>query len=158
MLEYIFAKVVGRKRLFKPRVLVCVPSQVTSVEKRAVRHAALEAVALRFTLAAQRLKSIFPQSKQVIASGGALAKSSYWAQTFADCMGQPLILAEEPEASSRGAALLAMEAAGLIPDAAQVTARLGRAYEPNPVFTERYAEMLATQQDYYAKIIEKPNL
>ena len=43
MLEYIFAKVVGRKRLFKPRVLVCVPSQVTSVEKRAVRHAALEA-------------------------------------------------------------------------------------------------------------------
>lgn len=124
----------------------------------AILHAALEAVALRFTLAAQRLKSIFPQSKQVIASGGALAKSSYWAQTFADCMGQPLILAEEPEASSRGAALLAMEAAGLIPDAAQVTARLGRAYEPNPVFTERYAEMLATQQDYYAKIIEKPNL
>ena len=43
MLEYLFAKVVGRKRLFKPRVLVCVPSQVTSVEKRAVRHAALEA-------------------------------------------------------------------------------------------------------------------
>ena len=31
MLEYLFNKVVGRKRLFKPRVLVCVPSQVTSV-------------------------------------------------------------------------------------------------------------------------------
>ena len=43
MLEYLFAKVVGRKRLFKPRVLVCVPSQVTSVERRAVRQAALEA-------------------------------------------------------------------------------------------------------------------
>ena len=43
MLEYLFAKVVGRKRLFKPRVLVCVPSQVTSVEQRAVRQAALEA-------------------------------------------------------------------------------------------------------------------
>jgi rod shape-determining protein MreB len=43
MLEYLFNKVVGRKRLFKPRVLVCVPSQVTSVEKRAVVQAAKEA-------------------------------------------------------------------------------------------------------------------
>lgn len=43
MLEYLFAKVVGRNRFFKPRVLVCVPSQVTSVEKRAVEQAAIEA-------------------------------------------------------------------------------------------------------------------
>ncbi len=43
MLEYLFSKVVGKKRLFKPRVLVCVPSQVTSVERRAVLQAALEA-------------------------------------------------------------------------------------------------------------------
>ena len=120
----------------------------------AILHAALEAVAFRFALAAQRLKSIFPEAKQVIASGGALAKSAYWAQTFADCLGQPLILAEEPEASSRGAALLAMEAAGIIPDAAQVEARLGSAYEPNIVFTERYAELLAVQQDYYDRLIE----
>ena len=43
MLEYVFNKVVGRKRMFKPRVLVCVPSQVTSVERRAVIQAAREA-------------------------------------------------------------------------------------------------------------------
>ena len=43
MLTYIFTKVVGRKRIFKPRVLICVPSQVTSVERRAVIQAALEA-------------------------------------------------------------------------------------------------------------------
>lgn len=43
MLEYLFQKVVGRNPIFKPRVLVCVPSQVTSVERRAVRQAALEA-------------------------------------------------------------------------------------------------------------------
>ena len=38
MLEYVFTKVVGNRRLlpWKPRVLVCVPSQVTSVERRAV--------------------------------------------------------------------------------------------------------------------------
>ncbi len=43
MLAYLFAKVLGRRRLFKPHVLVCVPSQVTSVEKRAVVQAAREA-------------------------------------------------------------------------------------------------------------------
>jgi len=43
MLEYLFNKVVGHRRIFKPRVLVCVPSQVTSVERRAVEQAAKEA-------------------------------------------------------------------------------------------------------------------
>ncbi len=43
MLEYLFAKIVGRKRFFRPRVLICVPSAVTSVERRAVVQAAKEA-------------------------------------------------------------------------------------------------------------------
>ncbi|MGC8784979.1 MAG: rod shape-determining protein [Armatimonadota bacterium] len=43
MLEYLIAKVCGRRRFFKPRVLVCVPSGVTSVERRAVIQAAREA-------------------------------------------------------------------------------------------------------------------
>jgi rod shape-determining protein MreB len=43
MLEHLIKRVVGHKRLFKPRVLVCVPSGVTSVERRAVLQAAKEA-------------------------------------------------------------------------------------------------------------------
>jgi len=43
MLEHIFHKVCGVKRLFKPRVLIAVPSGVTSVEQRAVKQAALAA-------------------------------------------------------------------------------------------------------------------
>jgi len=43
MLEHLIRKVVGRKRVFKPRVLVCVPSGVTDVEKRAVLQASREA-------------------------------------------------------------------------------------------------------------------
>jgi rod shape-determining protein MreB len=43
MLSHLIAKVCGRHRPFKPRVLVCVPSGVTSVEKRAVLQAALSA-------------------------------------------------------------------------------------------------------------------
>ncbi len=43
MLEHILHKVCGVKRLFKPRVLLAVPSGVTSVEQRAVKQAALAA-------------------------------------------------------------------------------------------------------------------
>lgn len=43
MLDYLIAKVCGRRRFLKPRVLVCVPSGVTSVERRAVIQAAREA-------------------------------------------------------------------------------------------------------------------
>ncbi len=43
MLEYLIAKVCGRKRILKPTVIVAVPSQVTPVEKRAVVQAARSA-------------------------------------------------------------------------------------------------------------------
>jgi rod shape-determining protein MreB len=43
MLEYFIRKACGRFRLFKPRVMISVPYGVTSVERRAVREAALDA-------------------------------------------------------------------------------------------------------------------
>ena len=43
LLEHILHKVCGVKRVFKPRVLLAVPSGVTSVEQRAVKQAALAA-------------------------------------------------------------------------------------------------------------------
>jgi len=43
MLEYFINKVSGRFRLFRPELMICVPSGVTSVERRAVRDAALRA-------------------------------------------------------------------------------------------------------------------
>jgi rod shape-determining protein MreB len=43
MLEFIFQQVCGAKRVFKPRVFLAVPSGVTSVERRAVKQAAMAA-------------------------------------------------------------------------------------------------------------------
>lgn len=43
MLSYIFEKTCGKHRFFKPTALICVPSGVTNVERRAVIQAALEA-------------------------------------------------------------------------------------------------------------------
>lgn len=43
MLKYFIRKSCGSGRFFKPRIMVCVPSGVTEVEKRAVREAAMQA-------------------------------------------------------------------------------------------------------------------
>ncbi len=43
MLRYFIDKAVGRRRIFKPRMVICVPSGVTEVEKRAVIDAANQA-------------------------------------------------------------------------------------------------------------------
>ncbi|MGI6177892.1 MAG: rod shape-determining protein [Eubacterium sp.] len=43
MMKYFIRKTCGNSRFFKPRIMVCVPSGVTEVEKRAVREASMEA-------------------------------------------------------------------------------------------------------------------
>lgn len=43
MLQYFIKKTCGTSRFIKPRLIVCVPSGVTEVEKRAVKEAALQA-------------------------------------------------------------------------------------------------------------------
>jgi rod shape-determining protein MreB len=43
MLSYFIDKVCGRSRFFKPEVMVCIPSGVTQVERRAVLDAAMSA-------------------------------------------------------------------------------------------------------------------
>jgi len=43
MLEYFINKVTGRIKFVKPELMICVPSGVTSVERRAVKDAALRA-------------------------------------------------------------------------------------------------------------------
>ncbi len=43
MLHHLIDKVQGRQRLFKPEIMICVPSGVTSVERRVVTEAAISA-------------------------------------------------------------------------------------------------------------------
>ena len=50
MLRYFVNKVCGSQRIFRPRVVICVPSGVTSVEKRAVMEATMQAGAKKIHL------------------------------------------------------------------------------------------------------------
>lgn len=116
-----------------------------------IAQAGMEAVALRFALAAAALRDAFPEARQIVASGGALGASPVWTQMFADALGQPVTQAAEPEASSRGAALLAMEAAAML-NAGSAAARLGATIEPRADRHARYMELLARQQDLIRRL------
>jgi rod shape-determining protein MreB len=55
MLRYFIQKACGKRMFFKPRVLVCIPTGVTSVEERAVLQATLQAGARRAWLVEEPL-------------------------------------------------------------------------------------------------------
>jgi gluconokinase len=118
-----------------------------------ILRAGLEAVAYRFALIHELLRPAAAPGHQLIATGGALTASPAWTQMLADALGEPLVVSEESEASARGAALLALEGAGLLPDLRAAPARLGREYLPDPERHARYQEGRARQAALYRALL-----
>ncbi len=117
-------------------------------------RAGLEAVAYRFALIAGEMQRELPKAREIIASGGALVASPAWTQIMADVLGRPVIASGEPEASSRGAALLALESLGLLSRVEDAPAALGRVFEPVPDRTARYAAGLERQKALYRLLVQ----
>jgi gluconokinase len=111
-----------------------------------ILRAGLEGVAYRFALIHQRIAPHLPPDHQIIASGSGLLNSPTWLQMMADVLGRPLVASAEQEATSRGAALLALEALGL---AEPEPAATGQTYLPNPEHHTLYQAALARQVDFY---------
>jgi gluconokinase len=109
-------------------------------------RAALEAVALRLALVYRLLAPYAAREHAVVASGGAVTRSRAWTRMLADALGHPVTWSHEPEATSRGAALLAWQALGAVPDLAAVRAPLGETFEPEPARHARYQEALERQR------------
>ena len=123
--------------------------QTTTVE---IVRAAMEAIAYRFALIAQALESVTPGA-QIIATGNALRSSPTWLQIITDVLGRPVMFGGSPEASIRGAALLALEAVGKIGSIEEVQVSVDEVYEPDGDRHFRYQHGLERQQEYYQKLI-----
>jgi gluconokinase len=121
-----------------------------------ILRAAMEAVALRFALVAGILESSLPGERDVIATGGGMLNSPTWRQIMADALGRPVTVSKVEEASSRGAALLVLEALGEIQDLEKIEAPLGEAAHPDPARHEIYRAALARQRRLYDTTIEAP--
>ncbi|MEO7971854.1 MAG: gluconokinase [bacterium] len=119
-----------------------------------ILRAAMEAVAYRFALVASALDRFAPGAR-VVASGNALRSSPTWTQIVADVLGRPLVLSERTEASTRGAALLALEAAGKIDSISDFPVSVATTFEPDMSCHERYQEGLERQQHLYDRVFAK---
>ncbi len=119
-----------------------------------ILRAAMEAVAYRFALVASALDRFAPGAR-VVASGNALRSSPTWTQIVADVLGRPLVLSERTEASTRGAALLALEAAGKIDSISDFPVSVATTFEPDMSCHERYQEGLNRQQHLYDRVFAK---
>jgi gluconokinase len=116
-------------------------------------RAGLETVAYRFALIHAILGEACPGADEVVATGGALAKSPAWTQILADVLGVPLRPSAEPEGSSRGAALLALEALGVLPSLDAAPARFGPTVAPDAARHTRYRDGLARHRQLYDALI-----
>ena len=78
-------------------------------------QAGLEAVGYRLLEIFERIQAVDPAPKQIVVNGGILG-SKAWVQMLADIFGHDLEIVAEKEASTLGAATVAMKAIGVIDD------------------------------------------
>jgi gluconokinase len=115
-----------------------------------ILRAGLEGVAYRFALIHRSIVPQLPPDHQIIVSGSGLLSSPTWMQIMTDVLGCPLIASAEKEATSRGVAILALEALGLDEDRPAAT---GTIYHPNSDHHTRYQAALEKQVDLYNKLV-----
>jgi gluconokinase len=120
-----------------------------------ILRASLEAVAYRFAVIEQRICGRDECDHRLIASGGALLHSPAWMQIFADVVGRTVVASAEPEATSRGAALLALRALGGVPSIESVLAADGEVYEPDMGRHAVYRAAIARQRRLYDLLIRE---
>ena len=78
-----------------------------------ILQAAMESIAARFAEVLRQIETVAPIT-EIVASGGAIANSSVFTRIIADTLGREITLSNTPEASMRGAVLLALETIGKI--------------------------------------------
>gem|GEM_PF-35184 len=104
-------------------------------------QAMIEAVAYRFALVWELVRDAVPAVRQLVASGGG-TRSAAWMQIIADALGHEILVSDELEGSSRGAAVLALRALGVEPPVAAG----GRPCAPDPSRHGRYRDARARQR------------
>ncbi len=121
-----------------------------------ILRAAMEAVAYRFALLYDLLRGLAAPRHEIVASGGALAASPAWCQILGDVLGRPITLSPQAEASSRGAALLGLEALGALPDLRTFPAGEGRRFTPHPRRHAEFGEARKRQYSLYDQFVGSP--
>jgi gluconokinase len=119
-----------------------------------ILRAGMEAVAYRIALVYRQLRSLLEDDPEIIASGGALVHSPVWGQIMADVLGRPITLSQSAEATARGAALLALEALGVITNIGEAPGAPEATWQPNSANHAIYLRAMQRQIDLYTGLYE----
>jgi gluconokinase len=144
-----------RSPYWRPDLRAALTGMSLSTTPVDILQAALEGVSLRFKQIYSLFLEAYPPPGEVIASGGALMASRAWRQMMADALGRPIIECLEPEASSRGAALIAAEQLGLINSLDDAPVDLGAEIAANPQSAGSFDRMLARDLKLFEKLFSE---
>src|SRR5260370_15718647 len=115
-------------------------------------RAGLEAVAIEFARVDRRLDEVIPGATTMVASGAALRGPPAWMQMMADAIGRPVAAGKAEEASSRGAALRALEWLGMA-DPAKLDPGTDRVFKPRGDLAPTYRGIEGRQEILYRALI-----
>ncbi|MGI8688037.1 MAG: gluconokinase [Thermomicrobiales bacterium] len=118
-----------------------------------IARAFLEAISYRFGLMYRIIAADYPEAREIIISGSALLNNPTWMRMLADVLGMPLTISDEAEATSRGAALIALEQLGAIPSWEDVPVALGKTVAPNMETHRIYQVAIARQEQMYRLLV-----
>jgi gluconokinase len=120
-----------------------------------ILRAVLESVAYGFAGIYDRLQEELPIPARIVASGGAVRSSPLWAQILADVIGVPLAVSDVREASSRGAALLALKALGMVSDLNALETPFAAVYQPDAKAHDSYVRGRVRRERLYDLLITR---
>jgi gluconokinase len=121
-----------------------------------ILRAGMEALAYRLAVIHEQLSTalqIKGSDHRLMASGGALFHSRILPQIIADTINVPIYPSLELEASARGAALLALEALGVIPDLGALEPAVGEPILPDKQKGVIYRQAALRQRDLYQRLL-----
>ncbi|MBL8378593.1 MAG: gluconokinase [Burkholderiales bacterium] len=107
-------------------------------------RAVMEGVLFNLAMILDVLEELAGGPVDEVLAGGGFAKSSFWLTMAADLFGRDLLVADNPESTAQGAALMALKATGRVASLAQAVALLPvatRRLRPDPARHARYAHI-----------------
>ena len=117
----------------------------------AIYRAILESIAFGFAAVDERLSDVLGAPPSITASGGAV--TPLFARILADAIGRTIAVARAFEASQRGAALLALRAAGVLADLDAIPSPRSRRVACDPGRAARYAAARSRQRALYETVL-----
>ena len=120
-----------------------------------ILQALMESVTYRFSLVAELLQDEMTDDRVFIAGGGAMTNSPWWLQTMADVLQGEVHVPTEEQATSRGSAILALNAIGEWRGLDDVMPEIANVYHPRGDHQTTYRAAIERQADLYDAVIKR---